>query len=127
VSTAERAGFVAVALTAGVCEEILYRGFLIYALGRVLPSPWVALVPAALIFGIAHAYQGPRGVAGTGLLGVFLGLLYLLSGSLWPGIGLHASVDLVNGMALGPFGRDRSAPPPLPPEPTVGATGFAAP
>jgi membrane protease YdiL (CAAX protease family) len=130
-SGGERAAFVVVALTAGVCEEILYRGFLIYALGGALHSTWVALAVAAVFFGGAHAYQGPRGVATTGLLGAILGGLYVLCGSLWPGIGLHAVVDLANGFALGrlagalPAGPAPTAAPaaaPLPPgaEPSPG-------
>jgi membrane protease YdiL (CAAX protease family) len=117
VSLPERAGFLGVALTAGVCEEILYRGFMIFALDRALPSTWLSLAVAALFFGGAHAYQGWRGVLTTALLGGILGALYVLCGSLWPGIGLHAVVDLVNGLALGPFGRRPAVPPAEPPAP----------
>jgi membrane protease YdiL (CAAX protease family) len=123
-SRGERAGFAAVALTAGLCEEILYRGYLIYAFDRILPSSWWSMALAAALFGAAHAYQGARGMVSTGLLGGFLGGVYVAGGSLWPGIFLHAVVDLVNGYALGPLGG-RPGPPaaaiPAPPP------GFDAP
>jgi membrane protease YdiL (CAAX protease family) len=113
-SRLERAGFAAVALTAGICEEILYRGYLVYAFDRVLPSSWWSMALAAALFGVAHAYQGKQGIVATGLLGGFLGALYVASGSLWPGIFLHAVVDLVNGYALGPLGRTPRAAAPEP-------------
>jgi membrane protease YdiL (CAAX protease family) len=116
-SGSERAGFTLVALTAGVCEEILYRGYLVYAFDRVLPSSWWSMLLAAALFGAAHAYQGVRGIASTGLLGGFLGAVYVAGGSLWPGIFLHAVVDLVNGFALGGLKREPPAPPPLAPVP----------
>ena len=115
-SGSERAGFTLVALTAGVCEEILYRGYLVYAFDRVLPSSWWSMLLAGALFGAAHAYQGVRGMVATGLLGAFLGAVYVAGGSLWPGIFLHAVVDLANGYALGPLGG-RPGPPAVPAPP----------
>jgi membrane protease YdiL (CAAX protease family) len=90
--------FRALAVTAGTCEEILYRGFLIWYLAAY-SGRWPAVVAAGLVFGIAHLYQGPAGVLKTGLVGVFSGALYQLSGSLlWPMI-LHSAVDLQGGSA----------------------------
>ena len=90
----ERGCFVAVALTAGVCEELLYRGFLFFWIERFTPSPTVAVIASAVVFGAAHAYQGRGGVVGTALLGAGLGGLYVWTGSLWPPIALHALIDL---------------------------------
>jgi uncharacterized protein len=90
----ERAWFVAVALTAGVCEELLYRGFLFFFLARFVPSATVAVIVSAVVFGAAHAYQGRGGVVATALLGACLGGLYVWTGSLWPPIALHALIDL---------------------------------
>ena len=93
-SRRERLYFIAVALSAGVCEELLYRGFLFYWIGRFTPYAWVAVVASAIVFGAAPAYQGPGGVVGTSLLGAGLGAIYLYTGSLWPPIALHALIDL---------------------------------
>ena len=103
----EQLAFVAVALTAGFCEEVLYRGFLLYALDGVIASPWWTLAFAAGAFGLAHAYQGRRGIVLTAALGFVLGVLYRFGGSLWPGILLHAAIDLVNGFALGALATRR--------------------
>lgn len=92
----ERLWWVLVALTAGICEEILFRGFLLRYLHT---SPWqlnltLALIVSSLIFGLQHLYQGLQGVIASTLLGALLGLLFLLSGSLLLPILLHAALDL---------------------------------
>ena len=97
----ELAGFVPVAITAGVCEEILYRGWLPWALAGGAGSVLVGFVVAAAVFGLGHLYQGRNGVALTGLLGLALGATAWWTGSVVPGQALHVAVDLVNGAAVG--------------------------
>jgi membrane protease YdiL (CAAX protease family) len=53
-----------------------------------------ALAASSLIFGLGHAYQGFKGVLSTAVAGLFLGLLFLLSGALIPAMALHALLDL---------------------------------
>jgi len=105
----ERAGFTPVALTAGLCEELLYRGFLTYAFLQLVHSMPAALALSTLSFGVGHLYQGPRGVISTAVLGALLAVIYWGGASLWPGIALHAAIDLVNGNALGSLTRARPA------------------
>lgn len=83
----------AVSLAAGLCEEIAYRGYLMAYLGHWLPWGW-QIAGTALIFGIAHAYQGKVGVAMTTIIGAGLGALYVIGGSLWSAIALHAALDV---------------------------------
>jgi len=86
----------AIAITAGVCEEVLYRGFLMWFLGHWM-SPWLAAIVGGAAFGVGHLYQGPTGMLKTGVTGTLMGLLYAGTGSLlWPII-LHAAVDLQGG------------------------------
>jgi membrane protease YdiL (CAAX protease family) len=101
ITRTERAIWVAVALTAGVCEEILYRGWLLNLFGNALGSVWVGLVISSIVFGAAHAYQGRNGIIGTGVLGIVFGGVFVLSGALLLGQILHAGIDLQNGFALG--------------------------
>jgi uncharacterized protein len=95
-SRRELSWFYGLSVTAGLCEEFLYRGYMIWFL-----THWMGLIPAvgagALLFGLAHAYQGPRGMAMTGAVGVFLGALYLVSGSIWLGMIAHALMDAHSG------------------------------
>jgi membrane protease YdiL (CAAX protease family) len=92
----ERWTFLFVALTAGICEELLYRGYLLFYLGQAMPL-WVAVLTSAVIFGWGHAYQGPRGVLNTGLLGLLFAALYVISGTLVPLMIVHALVDVGAG------------------------------
>lgn len=92
----ERQWFVAVCLSAGFCEELLYRGFLLhYAL--VFPwqfDVWAALLAASAIFGLSHVYQGLAGILQTAVVGLFLGILFLATGSLLAPMVLHTLIDL---------------------------------
>ena len=95
-SPLERRLFAVVGVTAGVCEEWLYRGFFLAVVAAVAPGlPGAVLVVlAALAFGVAHAYQGLPGVVATGVLGGVLAAVYLSSGSLLLPVLLHALIDL---------------------------------
>ena len=102
----ERSWFRAVAVTAGVCEELLYRGYVVWYLQH-----WMGLLPAigaaAIVFGIGHLYQGAKGVVQTTLAGIFLGAVYALSGSLLPAMLIHAFMDLHAGeVSAAVFMRD---------------------
>ncbi|MDQ6649926.1 MAG: CPBP family intramembrane metalloprotease [Actinomycetota bacterium] len=92
----ERRAFALVAVTAGVTEELLYRGFLVAVVVAVTPGLGFAgaLVVSSAFFGAAHAYQGLVGIVLTGLMGAVLASLYLLSGSLLLPMAVHALVDL---------------------------------
>ena len=116
-SPGELRWFAWLSVTAGICEELLYRGYLIWYLGA-----WFAVVPAALIasvvFGLGHAYQGPRGIAVTSLVGAFMSAIYLLTGSLVACSAFHALMDLHTGhAALVAFSRQEEAVLPAAPEP----------
>jgi membrane protease YdiL (CAAX protease family) len=89
-----------VSITAGVCEEILYRGLLLATLVSLVGT-WPAVAITSLIFGLGHAYQGISGIAKTGLVGLVLAWLTVSSGSLFIAIVLHAVVDLTSGRIMG--------------------------
>jgi len=103
-------------LTAGICEEIAYRGFLIWYLAAAFGLPLAALV-SAVIFGLAHAYQGRAGILKTGIIALVFAGLYLLSGSLWLPILLHTAVDLSGGLAAQMAFQPLPSPALTPPDP----------
>ncbi|MEM1178774.1 MAG: CPBP family intramembrane glutamic endopeptidase [Acidobacteriota bacterium] len=91
--------FFGVSITAGVCEEVLYRGFLVAALTPALGLPGAAVASTAA-FGYAHIYQdGAVGFVRTGLVGAGLMGLTLMAGSIWPAVLLYAVVDIAGGYA----------------------------
>jgi membrane protease YdiL (CAAX protease family) len=95
-SPAERGWFVAVALTAGFCEELIFRGFLLLLVARYAPdwplAAWILV--GAVPFGLGHLYQGARHVLLTGLAGAVFTLLLLQFHSLWVPVALHVLVDV---------------------------------
>lgn len=84
-----------VSITAGVTEEIIYRGFLIFAFGALFPhlSIWWVCLAASVLFGLAHTYQGLTGVIRTTVIGFFFSMVYIALGSIVPLILFHALVD----------------------------------
>ena len=95
-SRTELSTFFALSVTAGVCEELLFRGFFIWALQPWL-SAWGAGLLGAVFFGFAHAYQGRKGAVRAGIGGVVLTIVYLVCGSLYPVMVLHTLIDIGGG------------------------------
>lgn len=100
--------FYAVSMTAGITEEIICRGFLIGALAVFMPV-WLAAPLSVLIFVGAHAYQGMKGMVRILPISVVLTLMFVVSGSLWPGMVLHVLVDMVGGAMMWRVARDPSS------------------
>ena len=98
-SLVELLPYLALALTAGVCEEFLYRGFAMAALSRAGLPIWAVVRVTSALFGLAHAYQGRAGVLGTGVLGVLLAIARIVYRSLAPVMIWHTAVDVVAGIA----------------------------
>lgn len=109
--------FFAVSVTAGVCEEVLYRGFLIWYVAQVaialrpgaeaIGLIVVAVAGASLVFGWSHAYQGWRGMLATGVVGLSLGIVYVVTGSLLVPMIAHALIDVHSGtLAYLAFSRE---------------------
>src|SRR2546423_567718 len=91
--------FLVLAITAGVCEEFLYRGFALAAFRRAgLPS-WAMVGVSALLFGLAHLYQGRGGFLGTTILGLLFGGVRFAPGSLIPVTAWHTAGGGVPGNA----------------------------
>ena len=83
---------------AGFYEEFTFRGFLMQSLAMMFGGnrgAWiVACIAQGALFGLAHAYQNPLGIAITGTLGILMGLLVLASvRNLWPVIIGHGLFD----------------------------------
>jgi membrane protease YdiL (CAAX protease family) len=94
---AEISWFVALSVTAGVCEEFVFRGYLIWVLHPFF-GLWGAAAVSLLVFAAAHAYQGAGGALKSGLLGALLTAMVIAFGSLLPAIALHALIDIASGV-----------------------------
>jgi membrane protease YdiL (CAAX protease family) len=96
----ERLAFAGLALLAGVCEEIIFRGYALPVLAEVTGVA-VAGVLTSVAFGVLHAYQGVLGVVRTAALGGILAWAFVAAGSVWPVVVAHTALDLLGGIVLG--------------------------
>ena len=98
----EKRLFAGLSLSAGVGEELAFRGYALAALQLLSLPPWTAAVSTSVAFGMMHAYQGMAGILRTALVGVVLAVSVLQTGSLLPAMAAHALVDLGAGLVMGP-------------------------
>ena len=98
-------------LSAGFCEELLCRGFVIW-LFQPFVGWWIAAILSLALFTLAHIYQGKEGMIKVAALGGLLTLVVALCHSLWPAIVLHAAIDLTGGWIGWQIFREREAMPP---------------
>ena len=91
-----------VSLSAAICEEVVFRGFIITYLlaflGPVESAPMYSVLISALVFGIVHAYQGWAALLKIALLSVIFAVIFILSKSLVVLIAIHFLVDFAGGL-----------------------------
>lgn len=90
--------WVLLSLSAGFCEEVVFRGYFQTQFRALWGRPAPAIAAQAVIFGIAHGYQGVRHVIVIAVFGALFGLLAHWRRSLAPGIVAHAWTDIVAGL-----------------------------
>jgi membrane protease YdiL (CAAX protease family) len=87
------AGLAALAVVAGVSEEVLFRGVIQPGLARWLPAG-AALMITSLLFGLVHFASRTYAIFAA-LMGVYLGVLFHLAGNLFAPMIAHAAYDFV--------------------------------
>ena len=99
------AGILVIASFSGLAEELVFRGLLM---------PWLGLVPQSILFGVVHAQlSGPSRwvwVAWASVVGLALGIIFALSGSLLGAVLAHALINAINLAYL----RSHDTAPPRP-------------
>jgi len=108
-SLIEGLAFSALAVTAAVCEEFIYRGFVYAALQSLSGSAAVAIIASSALFSLAHLYQGRRGLVSTFILGAAFAISRWATGNLIAATVTHLVVDLLAGyVAPGYFAKQVS-------------------
>ncbi|MEP6733538.1 MAG: CPBP family intramembrane glutamic endopeptidase [bacterium] len=102
--------FIAASITAGVCEEFLFRGFFIVILAPVF-TWWGAAAFGLTIFGALHAYQGRSGVIRTAIIGALMTFVLVATQSLVTAMALHALIDGGSGLVTWIALREQTSPP----------------
>ncbi len=94
----EAALWIAVSVSAGFCEEVVFRGYLQRQFWALTGSNAAAVLLQAMVFGVAHAYQGTGAALKVGSYGFLFGLLASWRKSLRPGMMAHAWSDIFGGL-----------------------------
>jgi CAAX protease family protein len=98
----QRAGeillWVGVSVSAGICEELVFRGYFQKQFEAFTHKRGTAIFLQAGLFGISHGYQGLEQCAKIALFGALYGVFALWRGSLRPGMIAHAGGDILSGI-----------------------------
>lgn len=90
--------WVGVAVTAGFCEELIFRGYLQRQVAALSGNITLAVVAQAVLFGLGHGYQGPERMLVIAVWGAMFGMLALWRKSLRPGMIAHAFHNTLVGL-----------------------------
>jgi uncharacterized protein len=110
-SPLEMLAWVLLSISAGICEEFVFRGYLQKQFLALTGSNAAAIAAQALIFGVAHLYQGVKGLVIITLYGALFGILAVVRQSLRPGMIQHALQDSSSGIGFSLLAKHLPKPP----------------
>jgi membrane protease YdiL (CAAX protease family) len=87
--------WIVLSISAGICEEVVFRGYLQRQFAAFTQKPWIGWLLQAVLFGVAHGYQGINACVNITVIGALLGLLAMWRRSVRPGMICHASMDIL--------------------------------
>ena len=102
----ERRMWVALALSAGIGEELVWRGVLPSLLAQASGSLLLGIALSILSFALAHAIQGVRSVLAIAAIAGAFHVLVFISGSLYVAMVVHFVYDVVAGFTYARFARE---------------------
>jgi membrane protease YdiL (CAAX protease family) len=92
--------WIVMSLTAGFCEEFVFRGYLQRQFTALTKNVAAGIIFSAIIFSVGHLYQGGLQMALIGAYGAMFGMLAHFRKSLRPGMIAHAWQDILSGVVL---------------------------
>jgi membrane protease YdiL (CAAX protease family) len=102
----ERGWWLAVAVLAGIGEEITWRGVQWALLANLTRNYLAAAILCSIMFGAAHLLQGWRSALGIVAFALGFHLLVWLAGSLYVAMAVHVAYDVIAGLSYGRLGRE---------------------
>ena len=99
-NTVELIVWFCLSITAGICEEIIFRGYLQQQFSAITRSALAGIALSAIIFGASHGYEGGPRMILIAIFGLLFGLLAWWRKSLRPGMIAHAWHDALSGAVL---------------------------
>jgi len=92
--------FGALCITAGFCEEFIFRGYFQRQFAAAAKNVYVGIVGSAIVFGLGHGYEGLKRMLLIGVYGLMFGILAHFRKSLRPGMMAHTWHDAFTGLVL---------------------------
>lgn len=92
--------WIALSLSAGFCEETVFRGYFLRQFASPRHRLWFGVLVSSLLFGISHGYEGASGMIAITAFGALFCALAIARNSLRPGMIAHAWHDIFTGAAL---------------------------
>lgn len=92
--------WIGLSLSAGICEETVFRGYLQRQLAALSGSTSVAIFGQAIVFGAAHGYEGVGAVIRIVVYGLAIGILAQWRGNIRAGVLAHTAWDILEGLGL---------------------------
>ena len=92
--------WVILSISAGICEELTFRGYLLQQFTSIKGKLWIGVLASSLLFGVAHGYEGASGMIAITIYGALFCMLAIKRDSLRPGMMAHAWQDIFSGIAL---------------------------
>ncbi len=96
-SVLEAALWILVSISAGICEEIVFRGYFQHQFAAYTGSLAAGVVLQGLVFGVGHSYQGVKQVIVISTLGILYGCFATWRKNLRANMITHAWTDIWNG------------------------------
>jgi membrane protease YdiL (CAAX protease family) len=93
--------WIAVSISAGICEEIVFRGYFQKQLAAYTRNLTVAVVLQGILFGVGHSYQGLKQMTLISVLGILYGAFAVWRGNLRANMIAHAWTDIWSGWLSG--------------------------
>lgn len=92
--------WVMLSMSAGFCEEFVFRGYLLRQFASMGAGLWIGVACSSLLFGVSHGYEGAAGMIAITAYGAMFCALAILRKSLRPGMMAHAWHDIFSGAML---------------------------
>ncbi len=99
-SALDIAAWTVLCISAGICEEFIFRGYLQLQFERLSHSVWIGVLASAAVFGLSHGYEGLSGMLLIIAFGALFSVLRLLRGNTRAGMMAHAWHDFFSGIVL---------------------------
>ncbi|MGB9028642.1 MAG: CPBP family intramembrane glutamic endopeptidase [Acidobacteriaceae bacterium] len=92
--------WIGLSLSAGFCEEFVFRGYFLRQFSSLGAGLWLGVACSSLLFGVSHGYEGAAGMIAITAYGALFCVLVLVRRSLRPAMIAHAWHDIFSGIML---------------------------